>query len=114
MKSLLVMFAILPSLAFADDWSTPDTRRESVYMVLHATDWAQTRCIARNGGQEQNRFLRNHPSRIDSYFALTALAHYGIARVLPADWRRGFQFITIGIQAGTVAHNYSIGISARF
>lgn len=87
-------------------------------MVLHVTDYAQTRHIAANPElwHEQNSILGLHPTpgNVDRYFLATALIHGAVAYYLPAKWRKNFQQGTIAIEASAVAHNYSIGISAKF
>lgn len=117
-RMIALLLALLPSLAFADDWTTPDTWRESTYMVLHAADWVQTGKIARDPDrwQEENKILGEHPSigRVNTYFAATALAHYAIAAALPAPWRARFQCLSVVIEASSVANNHSIGLRVRF
>jgi len=135
MKTLLLAALLLiPSVASADPWTTGDTVRESTYLVLLATDWAQTRSFIRSdkdcrarlpnmdktqtctGYIEMNPLLSAHPHRdkVDAMILATAIAHVYVASVLPANYRKAFQYITIGIEIGAVAHNYSIGIKARF
>ena len=45
---------------------------------------------------------------------LTGLAHYGISRALPSGYRKWWQRVTIAVEAGVVAHNFSIGVNVRF
>lgn len=88
-------------------------------------DWGQTRNIVHRADTgcagdptciERNPFLGRNPSirRVDTYFAVTALAHTAISYALPPDWRRGWQHITIGLEAGVVGYNYSIGLKMDF
>ena len=118
MKNLFFVALFIASPSFASDWSSSDTKREAVYLVLHTADWAQTRNIARNPDKrhEQNSILGSHPStsQVDQYFVATAALQFVIAYYLPVEWRAPFQYVTIGIEGGAVAHNFSIGISARF
>jgi hypothetical protein len=114
MKLLLLL--LFCSTAYADDWSRADTYREATYLTLHTIDWAQTREIARNPNYyEQNMYLGKHPSirEVDRYFAAMALAHIGVAYILPSEWRTPFQYVTIGVEVGAVVHNYSIGINIK-
>lgn len=116
MKTVL-LFLLLISSAQADEWTRSDTYREATYLTLHTMDWAQTRNIARNPiYYEQNAILGKHPSvgRVDGYFALTGLAHLAVSYYLPAEYRKAFQYVTIGVEGGAVAHNFSIGVSAGF
>jgi hypothetical protein len=113
----LLFLLLLVSPAHADEWSRADSYREATYLVLHTMDWAQTREIARNPSYyEQNMMLGKHPSvrEVDRYFAAMALAHIGVAYLLPAEWRRPFQYVTIGVELGWVSHNFSIGLRAKF
>jgi len=110
---------LISSNAFAhDDWTDADTKREAVFIAMDAIDWAQTRNIARNQNKwrEQNDILGSHPrnGKVDAYFATTILAHAAIALVLPTEYRKAFQYITIGVEIGWIQHNYSIGIDAKF
>lgn len=104
--------------AQADEWSRADLQREAAYLALHITDYAQTRTIAQHPEQwhEQNSILGLHPSagQVDRYFLLTGIAHVALAHLLPADWRKDFQVLTIGIEFGAVSNNFSLGISATF
>lgn len=106
------------SPAFADEWSRADTWREATYQSLALIDWAQTRNIGSKPDclYEHNSILGKHPGsgKINAYFALTGIAHAAIAYALPSEYRVPFQYITIGIEVGAVAHNFSIGISAKF
>ena len=136
LKFILAALLLITSSAHAENknWSTADTVRESTYLVLLATDWAQTRsfmrigntCRARlpnmdksqtcSGYDEMNPFLGAHPhkDRVDITIIATAIAHVYVASILPANYRKAFQYVSIGVEAGAVFHNYSIGIKARF
>lgn len=119
MKYLLSAMAfILPIHCQAQEWTDTDTAYEAVYLVLHTADWAQTRYIAAHSEQfnEDNQFLGNDPSdsEVNRYFILTGLLHTGIAYALPEKWRRGFQIVTISIEASVVSHNYRIGVNMNF
>ena len=115
MKYLLLLLFISP--AYADEWTTNDTYREITYQGLAAIDWLQTRNIAKNPNYyEQNPILGEHPSvgKVNAYFAITGLVHYGISKILPKEYRAPFQYVTIVVEGGAVAHNFSIGINAEF
>lgn len=124
MKRTLLAFAMLINLVFSgpvnahDEWTTDDTKREAVYMAFHVIDWSQTRYIAKNLDKvhELNPFLGKDPSvaQVDRHFAVGALLHTGIAYALPKEWRKKFQYITIGMEAGITARNYHIGIKMDF
>lgn len=130
MKTIIVAFvlAISSTPVAADPWSKSDITREAVYLALHVADWGQTRNIVRRATvgcdgydgstncSERNPILGRNPSikRVDTYFAVTALAHVAISHALPEEWRKGWQYVTIGMQAGAVGRNYSIGLNIDF
>ena len=115
---------LLPFLLFvttfsaqADEWTQADTSRQTVYTVLHVIDWRQTIDIARHPEQqEMNPVLGAHPnnSRINTYFATTLAAHYLIAKAFPAEYRKAFQYVTIGVEASVVQSNFALGLSVGF
>ena len=108
---------LISAPCFADDWTSADTKREAVYLTLHSMDWMQTRYIAKNPSfHEQNDLVGRNPSigKVNNYFVATALLHVGVAYLLPTEYRKAFQYITIGMEIGAVAHNYQIGIKLDF
>lgn len=111
---ILFLFAV-PSQA--DDWSKSDTLREVVVLTLFVADWRQTRdSINKPGYTEINPILGEKPSakEINTYFGVMALAHVGASYFLPRKWREGFQYTTIGYEAGVVFRNNRIGLSVNF
>ncbi len=128
MRIIISVFVLASACApvwAADPWSKADIEREAVYLTLHVADWGQTRNIVHRadtgcaGGPkciELNPILGRNPSirRVDTYFVVTALAHAAISHALPKDWRKGWQYLTIGMEAGVVGYNYSIGLKFDF
>lgn len=125
MKYLLALILLIPAYCKADGfwkhdpWTKEDTMREAAYLVLHVVDWGQTRNIVHRSNEdffEKNPIIGNRPSikRVDSYFAFTAIAHVAVSYVLPRVWREGFQYTTVGVQAGVVIQNNSIGLRVDF
>ena len=118
MFKFILALLLVSTSAIADEWTTADTKREAAYLTLHTLDWAQTRNIARNPNkwQEQNAILGKHPSisQVDRYFIATGALHFAVAYYLPAEYRKVFQYVTIGIEGRVVVHNFSIGIVAKF
>lgn len=110
------MFAGLPSEA--GNWSDDDTKWQAAYLALHVADWGQTRDIAARPGRytEMNPMLGDHPSRkrVDSHFVVTAIMHTAVSYVLPPDWRRLWQHISVGVGVGTVVQNARIGLQINF
>lgn len=118
MKTLIILLLLITSTVHADEWTTADTKREAAYLTLHTVDWLQTRNIARSPDQfyETNAVLGKHPSigQVNSYFIATAALQFAIARVLPAEYRSAFQYLSIGHDFGYVSHNFKIGISVKY
>lgn len=120
MKYLLTLLVllILSSTSYATDvWTKKDTTYQAICLTLKAVDWLQTKEIARNPNYyELNPILGKYPSQneVDLYFASTAIAHTIIAYYLPKKYRRIWQCVFIGIQAGCVGHNINAGINIHF
>jgi len=115
---ILILAAMFCEQVHADEWTTADTYREATYQTLQAIDWGQTRNIAEHQSTwyEQNNYLGTHPEMgaVNRYFIAGAALHAAISYVLPESMRAPFQYATIGIEAGCVAHNYSLRIGVRF
>lgn len=117
-NAILALFGLGSGPIYASDWTDADTAWQASYLALHVADWGQTRHIAKNPGEyyEVNPLLGDHPSvrRVDTYMAVSAITHTAIAYCLSPDWRRRFQQVTVGIKAGVVGYNYSIGLKMDF
>lgn len=109
-----VALLVLSGVAHSE-WTKQDSAWQLAYTALHVADWAQTRNIARNPDEfhETNPILGRHPSvsEVDDYFLVTGVAHALVSAALPPKYRRKWQAAGIVVEAGAVAHNYSIGIS---
>jgi len=123
---ILALFAFIPAVSWAE-WSKKDTVYQLTYSVLHVVDWGQTRYGAKNSDKfhENNFFLGRYPSvgKVDTYFSLTLIGHAGVSYLLPAKAdifglriypRRTWQVVWIGVEAGAVARNFSIGVKIGF
>jgi hypothetical protein len=99
-------------------WSTEDSYRQAGVIALSGVDWMQTRKIAKNPDKyyEKNPLLGEHPSteKVDVYFAASIAANTAIAMALPPEYRKWFQYVSIGVEAGVVANNFSIGLGVGF
>ena len=95
-------------------WSTADTYRQSGVVALMGIDWMQTRKIAQNPDDyhEHNPVLGSNPSteKVDVYFPVCIAAHTAVSMALPPEYRKWWQYVFIGVQAGVVASNFSIGL----
>jgi hypothetical protein len=96
------------------DWTPEDTARQAAYFTLHSLDWLQTRYIAQHPDEywESNAILGDHPTlaEVNTYFIASGIAHYAISRWLPPDWRKNWQYFTLGVEAGYVTHNIQVGV----
>ena len=118
--ALIFVLFIFNSVAIAaedNSWTRKDTAWQTAYAVLHIADWSQTRYIAENPEyNERNSILGNHPStrKVDAYFAATLVAHTAISYILPTEYRRIWQVVTIAVEGNVVAHNVRIGVKFGF
>lgn len=114
MKVFLLLICLLySSSTYAGKWTRKDTIRQVVFISILAVDWQQTHKIATNPRYiETNPILGPNPSikEIDIYFFSSAVLHSVIAYKLTPKWRKRWQYIWIGIEAGYIHHNYSAGI----
>lgn len=112
---------------FAENWTWQDTAWQGAFVAVLAADWTQTRYIAKNPDKyhETNPILGKHPStsQVDTYMAGCVLGHTLISLALPPkaeifgytiNPRRIWQGVWIGIEAGYVIHNTSIGVKFEF
>lgn len=113
MKYLLLL--LLSFNVYGADWSSADTKREVSWQVINFIDYRQTSNIS-EPHYEQNPFLGKHPSQgeIDKYFAVSALTHYVTSRLLSFEYRRNWQWLTIGVSGSIVFHNYQIGLTVNY
>ncbi|MFA6904540.1 MAG: hypothetical protein WC236_15810 [Gallionellaceae bacterium] len=101
-------------------WTTEDTYREVAFLTLLVIDYGQTSTIAQHPEFYKESVsawaIGEHPSQetVNTYFSIVAIAHYGIARKLDADWRKAFQYLTIGEKIPAVVGNATIGIRMSF
>lgn len=118
MKRLLLILLAAAAPAFAQDsWTRGDTIRQGVIVAASAVDWLQTLDIQDHDCMwEQNPVMGHKPSRarVNEYFLASMGAHFVIARLLPRKWREGFQYLSIGMEVGMIAHNYHIGLRVKF
>ncbi len=128
---MLLLLLIFCGPVHADEWTSGDTWREAAFQSLWAIDLLQTHQIVKNetpvitystvGGIvykttsynfEQNPLLGSNPTMgaVNRFFLAGSVLHAGISALLPAKYRPPFQYLTIVIEARTVAHNLSIGL----
>ena len=131
---IIAVFVLLPAISHADDWTNTDTAWQLTYAAFHIADWGQTLDLAESFNigsmtandythqweecayKEGNPFLGDRPTRseVNTYFATTLILHTTVAYYLPPKYRRVWQAVWIGIEAGVVARNARIGVSFSF
>ena len=116
---LAVLFCVNVSTVKAfdlDEWSKADTVYQATFMTLMTVDWFQTKLAVKDGMRELNPILGDRPSlnEIDAFGGAVMVAHCVISRMLPKEYRRKWQILTIGIETQTVYHNYNVGVRIEF
>lgn len=104
-------------LVLAAQLSTADIQRELVYGSTLIVDWAQTRTIAKDPEfEELNPILGKKPSlgRVNSYFALLGLAHFGVTMFLEPENRKIWQNATIAVGFLNAYRNNLYGVTMDF
>ena len=119
MKTILFCLLLLSSNCFATDkWSDDDIYREVAYQTIWVIDWGQTLNIAKHPQSlyETNQWLGKHPTEfeVNRYFVVNGIIHAIIANYLPSEWRKGFQYLTIGMEVNVVVTNFKLGVSVDF
>jgi hypothetical protein len=117
---------------FAEKWTKADTMYQGLFLAITTVDYLQTRTCAKNnwkmngqGYYESNPFMSRYPSvrEVDTLIPLAMLGHTFVSMALPPkatlfgiklNPRRTWQLIWIGIEAGYVASNYSVGVRIEF
>lgn len=124
----LMLLLLLPALAQADDWTREDTYRQTALTGLLVADWAQTRWAIKHNEkhcsyqenchsyEEDNALLGKHPSigKLNTLVGASIVGHAAMARVLPSEWRKGWQYVWIGIETNAVYRNHQVGIKFHF
>lgn len=113
---LLIILAVYPRNAKANEWIKEDTVLQATYSALHIVDWSQTleiKARKNEGHGESNLILGRYPSRgkINRYFAGTLIGHYLVAMWLDKPYRNIWQSAWINIEWYYVNHNKRRGIS---
>ena len=116
---ILSVFILLYAFpAFSRDWKKEDTQREIIWTAILFVDYGQTMNIAKNPDKyyEYNPILGKHPSpsSVDIYMLSAAILHPVISYYLPPNYRKWWQYITIGIEMGAITNNFIAGIGISF
>jgi len=108
----------LPASTWESNWTTADTVRQAAVTALLVVDWGQTRWAMDHPSKyrELNSVLGDHPSagRQNNYTVLAIVGHAAVSAFLPPEWRHGWQYVWIGIEAHTVYRNHKVGVRMEF
>jgi len=122
-KFLVILSLVLSGCASTpfDSWTKADTARQVAYTTLHIADWAQTVEISRSPSEYYEAGLAGivigeYPKESDVhlYFASTLVLQTLIPAMLATKYRAAWQYVWIGAEGVTVAHNFSIGLRFGF
>ena len=119
---IFALLLLISTQTFAENqnWTTNDSYREAAFLTLLLVDYKQTIVIAENPRKYKESGISwaigEHPTNtaVTNYFSLIAIAHPLITYYLPAEWRKGFQYLTIGEKIPAVVGNYNVGIRIAF
>jgi hypothetical protein len=109
--------------AFADMLTTLDIKNHPAHCSPAMSNIYGTGqpSVCSGGLVEENPLIGQHPSdgKVLGYFAATGVLHYLVTRELvrenvPAPIVQTWEALGIGLEVGMVAHNYQIGLRARF
>jgi len=118
--TLALGLLIFPRTAAAwapDPWTFADTCWEMGFAAVVAMDCAQSEQLDFLGRYERNPLLPRHPDRktVRLICLGSITGHAAISFCLPVGWRRGWQGVTIFLEAATVTDNYyRAGLRVRF
>lgn len=111
-----LFFALAQPAVARDPWTTRDSVLQTTALTLMWIDYNQTLQFQDRGIVETNPMLGLNPDRdeITRYFAALAVAHTGLAYVLPKDWRLALQAGQIAVSVTCISGNKQLGVSIRF
>ncbi len=113
-----VLFLSTLNIQAADEWRAEDIKLEVLYLGLKTIDWMQTRYASTRPEQyhEVNPLMSKHPSdaEVNQYFLATAIGHVVVTHLLPAKYRKWWQYGFITISSGCIANNINAGIKLKW
>lgn len=116
---IVALFLLAPLSAHAGDkWDSVDLGLFAGFQALTLVDYAQTRHITDNPNRfyERNKILGTHPdaAAVAHYFVARNVLMWGVAEVLPSDFRKLFLGSSIGLQFYYVQSNYRLGVKLEY
>jgi hypothetical protein len=109
--AILALLLAAPLIA-SEPWTVQDKAVEGMFVASMVADWRQTSMIHTGTWHETNPVMGAHPTQatINRYFLVTTALHAIIADQLHGKARTAWQAVWIGLEVGTVQHNYAVGI----
>lgn len=108
---------LLATPARAFDWTWRDTAWEGAFAVAVVMDAQLTKDAMRRGWEEGNPLVGKHPSnaQLNALMVGIPVVHAAISALLPeGEWRRGWQAVTLGVEAHAVCRSYTMGLTFKF
>ncbi|MGZ3240710.1 MAG: hypothetical protein ACXWJK_10185 [Burkholderiaceae bacterium] len=114
---LSILFAISAQMAFADDLTPIEQKRELLVYTTLMLDAAQTLDIKNHPNlYETNPLLGRHPSdtKIVAYFIGAGFAHDAVTKALPTEYRATWQYGWAALEIGTIIRNRKLNLRFNF
>lgn len=108
----MLLFLMTSTAVASDNWSHLDVAREAAYQIVTVIDWGQTLDISNRNFVELNPILGRHPSRarVNTYFPIGMMLHALTSHVLPSEYRKWWQTVSLSIESSVVVSNFNVGI----
>lgn len=114
---LILLLVLLCSCA-SDPWTKDQIYLQGIATTLKVIDWGQTLDIADKPDRytEINPLIGEKPdrSRVNKYFACSAVSQVLITHLLPFKWRKYWIGSNIIISGILVGRSYSIGLRVNY
>jgi hypothetical protein len=101
----------------AEPLNSKEWSLEAAWLFVGFIEYGQTLDIKNHPDlYERNPFLGKHPSdaRVRNYHIVAGLAHVGMTRLLPREYRPYWQWGTLILEIGLVERNHRLGLRLDF
>lgn len=97
-------------------WTPANVVAGSSAAVSLMIDWAQTRQAMRQGWEEKNPLLGDHPSSraLTTYNLLVLPTVAGVGAALPSRWRTWWYVFVTAVEAASITGNARLGLHVGF
>jgi hypothetical protein len=100
-------------------WTREEVALEAAYLALSVIDAGQTLdCMSTPATcHEANPVVgdeRPSRGRVIGFVVSTRVLHVLLVHLLPSEWRAPVQWGSVGLEAGVVLHNRSLGLQVNF